>query len=170
MELREALQLTPPTPPALSLLVRLALESDEDVCVGLARMQTAETLPHIPFHEPAARKTFQRYLDTANPTIFVCEDVDRSVIGFLVATMSSYAFATGLCVNQEVIYVRPDKRHTRAAPSLIREFDAWADRLDAREVFTGISNGFKAERTTRLFERFGYQPVGTYLRRIRRHG
>lgn len=165
--MEEALQPAPLPPPAPSLLVRLALETDEDACVELARMQTAETLPHIPFHEPAARATFQRYLDTANPTIFVCEDFGRVVIGFLVATMNPYAFATGLCVNQEVIYVRPDKRHTRAAPSLIREFDAWADRLDAREVFTGISNGFKAERTTRLFERFGYQPVGTYLRRIR---
>lgn len=163
----EALRPVSPAPAAPTLLVRLAIESDEDDCVELARMQTAETLPHIPFHEPAARATFQRYLDTANPTVFVCEDVDRSVIGMLVATMSDYAFATGLCVNQEVLYVRPDKRHTRAASSLLREFDAWADRLNAREVFTGISNGFNAERTTRFLQRCGYTPVGTFLRRIR---
>jgi len=152
------------------MLVRFALETDEDECVELARLQTAETLPHMPFDERRARQTFTKYLTTANPTVFVCEDDNRRLAGFLIATWSEYAFTTGICVNQEVIYVRSENRGSRAAARLIRSFNEWADRLGAREVFTGITNGFKAERTARLFERFGYTPVGVYLRRIRYHG
>lgn len=170
MNLTQALTPAAPPPPSRRLLVRLALEEEADACVELARMQTAETLPHIPFCEEKARETFQRYLDTANPTIFVCEGAGRSVIGMLIATMSSYAFATGLCVNQEVLYVHPDHRHSRAAVRLIEHFSEWADRLGAREVFTGVSNGVQAERVSRLFERCGFSPVGSYLRRIRLDG
>ena len=148
------------------MLVRLALETDEDVCVELARLQTEETLPHIPFHEPTARRTFARYLATASPTIFVCEDDDRRIVGFLIAYINDYAFSTGHFVNQEVIYVRPEKRGTRAAARLIRAFNEWADRLNPREVFAGVANGIKVERTTRFLEKFGFAPVGASLRRI----
>jgi len=167
MNLAQVLTPSNPPPAAPRLLVRLALEDEADACVELARMQTAETLPHIPFCESRARETFKRYLDTANPTIFVCEGADRSIIGMLIATMSSYAFATGLCINQEVLYVHPDHRHSRAAVRLVEHFSEWADRLDAREVFTGVSNDVQAERVARLFQRCGFAPVGTYLRKVR---
>lgn len=148
------------------MLVRLALETDEDACVDLARMQTVETLPHIPFDEPTARRTFDSYLKSASPTILVCEANDRKIAGFLVAYMTPYAFATGHFCNQEVIYVRPEYRGTRAAARLIRSFNEWADRTNPREVFAGVANGIKVERTTRFLELFGFAPVGASLRRI----
>lgn len=148
------------------MLARLALESEEDVCVELARLQTEETLPHIPFDEPTARETFAQYLRAANPTIFVCEANDRTIAGFLIAYITPYAFATGHFCNQEVIYVRPEYRGTRAAARLIQAFNEWADRTNPREVFAGVANGIKVERTTRFLELFGFAPVGASLRRI----
>lgn len=148
------------------MFARLAVPSDEQDVVDLAKMQVAETLPHLGFEHGVAEETFRRGVRTADPTFFVVEE-DRVVIGFLMAFMNSYAFASGLFTSQEVIYVRPDRRGTRAAVHLVKIFNEWSDRLNAKEIFTGIANGHQPERTAAFFEHFGFQRVGLYLRRIR---
>lgn len=132
-------------------------------------MQQEETLPHLDFVEEIARQTVKDFVKTAYPTFFVVEE-NRRVVGFLMAQMNSYAFTSGLFTSQEVIYVRPDRRGTRAAVHLVKIFNEWSDRLQAREVFTGIANGFQPDRTARFFSLFGFKQVGLYLRRIRANG
>lgn len=136
----------------------------------MAKMQTAETLPHIPFDEPTALQTWRNYLTSASPTFFVCEDEDRRLVGLLMALVQPYAFATGFFIGQEVLYVVPEKRGTRAAARLIKAFSDWSDRLGPRETYTGIANGFKVERTSRFLQHFGFTPVGATLRRINDDG
>lgn len=148
------------------ILARYGLARDEDTIVALAEMQVRETLPHLDFDANQVRFTYQNYLHRANPTIFVAE-VDREVVGYLVALTHDYAFTSGQFVNQEVLYVRPDKRGTRAAARLLNIFNEWADQVGAKEVFTGIANGFQPERTKRFLEHFGFTVVGFHLRRIR---
>lgn len=153
------------------MLVRLPLESEEDAVIDLVRMDAAETVPHLPFSEDRARATFRRYLETANPTVFVVED-NREIVGFLTAYLTDYTFADGFYVAQDVIYVRPDKRGTRAAAHLVKTLRDWGFGLGATEVFAGIANGYKSnkltpERTARFMGHFGFQPVGQLLRMIR---
>lgn len=150
----------------MTMFARLRIEADEDAVVALARMQVEETLPHLDFDEATARRTFRRAIEFSDSTFFVVEQ-NREVIGFLQAMMYPYSFTTGIFVSQEVIYVRPDKRGTRAAALLLVEFGRWADMLRARESFTGIANGFKVEKTAKFMKRFGYEPVGYSMRRIR---
>lgn len=147
------------------MLARLATERDREAVVELARLQVAETLPHLDFDADVTRATYGQFIARADPTIFVVEE-GRQVVGFLMALLSGYAFTTGFFVSQEVIFVHPDKRGTRAAAALVSVFNEWADRLGAREVFTGIANGHKPERTARFFGHFGFTPVGVYLRRL----
>lgn len=131
----------------------------------LGRRNQAEFLPHLLWNDERADATFDKYLETANPTIFVVED-KREVIGFLVALLVDYGFLSGFFVTQEVLYVKPEKRGTRAAAHLIKLFNSWADSLQPNEVHMGIANGFKVERNSRFIEHFGFKRAGTYLRRI----
>lgn len=147
--------------------VRLALPADEDACVELARFQVEETLPHLDFDEATTRRTFQRYLDTADPTIFVAVE-KGAVIGHLMALMHTYAFTSGLFTVQEVLFVRPDKRGTRAAALLMDEFTRWSDQLGARENIGGNSNKFHSERTAKFLSRFGFEIVGYSMKRVPR--
>lgn len=149
------------------MIVRLAMPEDKDAVVGLAQMQVEETLPHLDFQREAAEETFEQSIKFADPTFFVCEQ-NREVIGYLMGLLEGYAFTSGIFVVQEVLYVRPDKRGTRAAVKLLKEFVRWGEILDAREMIFGVSNGYNDERTTRFLEKVtGAQRVGTYLKRVR---
>lgn len=146
---------------------RLVMPEDKDAVLSLAEMQVAETAPHMDFSREIAEKTFESSLKYADPTVFVAEDRGE-VIGFLAGYMENYAFTSGVFVIQEVLYVRPDKRGTRAAVYLIKEFARWGDVVGAREVIFGIANKFQPERTSRLFQRVaGAEEVGVFLKKVR---
>src|SRR5690606_25371393 len=98
--------------------------------VELARMAVAESVRNVGFNPDRVRETFRHYLATATPTIFVVEQ-NRELIGFLNASISGYDFADGLFTTQQVLFVRPDKRGTRAAALLVKMLVDWSDQLGA---------------------------------------
>lgn len=148
------------------MLVRFPLAEEEDVFVDLARMVVAESYPDQVFSESQTRETFRRYLNSAHPTFFFCEQNGR-VIGVLQASISAYDFADGIFTTLCGTFVHPDKRGTRAAALLLSEFCKWSDRLGAVESTGGNDNALTTERTTRLLKRFGFEPVGNFVRRKR---
>jgi GNAT superfamily N-acetyltransferase len=145
-------------------IVRLPLESDEDAYVELARQAVAESARDIGFNPDRVRAYFRRYLGTANPTIFVVDD-RRDLVAFLNVTMSNYAFADGFYTTQEVLFVRPDKRGSRAAALLVHELVRWSLAQGAKEITGGNDNGLFTEQTARLLERSGFERVGLFMRR-----
>lgn len=147
------------------MFVRLALDDEEDTFVALSKMAVEESARHVGFEEDRVRETFRKYLDTANPTIFFVDD-RHDIVGFLLATMSQYRFASSLFTTQEVLFVRPDKRGTRAAALLVGELVRWSERLGAVEITGGNDNGLLTEKTARLLEHFGFERVGIFLRRV----
>lgn len=148
------------------MFARLALETDEDAYVELGRMAVELSVRHVEFREEKVRALFHRYLERASPTITVVEH-QREVIAFLNATVSDYDFADGIYTTQEVLFVRPDRRGTRAAALLLSEFTRWSDQLGALENTGGNDNAINTEQTTRFLKRFGFEQVGSFMRRIR---
>jgi L-amino acid N-acyltransferase YncA len=147
------------------MFARLALESDTEAIVDMARINAGHLKrPHV-FTPDRVRAVVQRYLATANPTLWVVEDRGRC-IGFAKGTISEYDYSAGIYTTLEVIFVRPEKRGSRAALLLLREFMAWSDRLGAEESTAGSDNDFKTEQTASFLERFGFDRVGFFLRRV----
>lgn len=144
---------------------RLALPSDEDAFVALARQAHEESLPHVPYSEAKVRATFHRYLTTAHPTITVAVGSDGTLSGFASQTISEYPSGDGLYTTLEVTFVRPDKRGSRAAALLLRWFVAWSDGLGALESTGGNDNSLHSERTSKFLSRFGFETVGYFMRR-----
>lgn len=151
------------------MFVRLALDTDEDVVVEMARANIEETRPEITFNEEKCRASFLSYLLTASPTVFVVEH-KREVVGFLLAEIMEYRAADGLFTTQEVMFVRPDKRGTRASVLLMKQLIAWSEQLGAIEIVGGNDNGFNSERTARFLEHFGFERVGFSMRRMLENG
>lgn len=148
------------------MFARLIMPQDKEAGLELARMQVEETLPHLDFDYDIAEETFESAINHADPTIFVAEHKGE-VVGYLLAMLEGYAFTSGVFVTQEVIYVRPDMRGTRAAACLTKEFFRWGEIVGAREWILGISNKFQPERTARFFEHFGAERVGYSLKKVR---
>lgn len=149
------------------MFVRLALETDIETIVDLARMNCELSTPYLEFAPERVRETCRLYLAQANPTIWVVED-KREVIALLLATISEYRQAYGLYTTQEVLFVRPDKRGTRAAALLTKELIRWSEHLGAIEITGGNDNKFNSERTARFLGHFGFEQVGFFMRRMMR--
>lgn len=148
------------------MFARLAVETDLPAYVDLARQAVAESVRgRVGFSHAKVCETFKAYLKNATPTIFVVEQ-NRELIGFLNATINGYSFADGLFTTQEVIFVRPDKRGTRAAVYLTQHFIAWSDQLGALENTGGNDNGLFSEQTAKFLGRFGFEVVGSFMRRV----
>jgi len=144
--------------------VRLALESDAEDIARMFRAGLAESRKDLKFSPERCQNMMRGYLDRANPTIFVCED-QSGVIGMLVCNFYEHHAAYGIFASQEVLYIRPDKRGTRAAALLMKELIAWAEQIGANEVVGGNDNGFRSEQTARFLGRFGFRRVGYAMRR-----
>lgn len=144
--------------------VRLALETDADAIVEMARTNMLQTRPTLTFNEDRCRKTIRNYLDLASPTIFVAESKGEA-IGLLVCDFYEHRAADGHFAVQEVLFVRPDKRGTRAAALLMKELVSWAGQLGCNEIVGGNDNEFNSDRTARFLEHFRFKRVGYAMRR-----
>jgi L-amino acid N-acyltransferase YncA len=147
------------------MLVRLALEEDFPAIVEMAHANIKETRPDMEWDEVRCIETCYSYLETAEPTIFVVEH-QRKVIGFLLGSIIGYRAAAGHAVTQEVLYVRPANRGTRASTLLMKNLVKWADQVGAREIIGGVDNNFQPERTAKFLEHFGFERVGYALRKV----
>lgn len=144
--------------------VRLALESDADSIVEMARTNMEQTRPTLQFNEARCRATIQNYLSSASPTIFVA-DHENQAVGLLVCDFYEHRAADGHFAVQEVLFVRPDRRGTRAAALLMKELVTWAGMIGANEIVGGNDNEFNSDRTARFLEHFGFKRVGHSMRR-----
>lgn len=144
------------------MFVRLALERDFDEIVEMGRINAELTKQRDVFSERRAREVCQAYLDTADPTIFVVEE-NRRLVGFMLAGVCSYDHRDGFFTTQRVLFVRPERRGSRAAVLLMRHLVEWSRQIGAAEVCGGNDNEFNSERTARFLEHFGFQRVGYAL-------
>lgn len=147
------------------MYVRLALEEDFPAIVEMARLNIEETRPDLAFDEHLAWETCYSYLDSAEPTIFVCEDKGQ-VIGLTLSSINAYRAAAGLFTTQEVLFVRPEKRGTRAAVLLMKNLIDWSKQLGAKEIIGGNDNEFNSDRTAAFLEHFGFRRVGYAMKRV----
>lgn len=140
---------------------RLLEERDRAALQALGRAHAAETSPHLTFDPARCDSLIDRALRNGNPGIFVAEDGDE-VIGYLVAVREAYAACSGVYVEQQLLFVRPDKRGTRAAAKLFAGFIRWAELQQAEEVFASI---WGRPAGARWIRGFGFEPAGLQMRR-----
>lgn len=142
--------------------VRFAEVGDMDEMVEMAR-DNAKTRPNLTFNEVRTRAAIVDYLTTARPSMWVAEK-DGALYGLLVADFYIHRYFDGLFTTQEVLYVKPEKRGTRAATLLMRELIAWSKGLGAREIIGGNDNEYNSDRTAKFLSHFGFRSVGHAMR------
>lgn len=124
----------------------------------------AKTVPHLKFNEIRARAAIVDFFMQARPTFWVVED-KSGLVGFLCADFLIHRAFDGLFTIQEVLYVKPEKRGTRAATLLMRELITWSDDLGANEIIGGVDNETNIDRTAKFLSHFGFKKVGYAMRR-----
>lgn len=145
--------------------VRLAFEHERGAFLALARRAQAETRPDLEWSERQAQRTYDSYLAEASPTIWLVLRGADEPIGFLMAGMYGYRATEGFLVIPEVLYVDPAHRGTRAASLLMKHLVEWAEHIGAAEIAGGNDNSYRVEPFKRFLKRFGFEEVGSYMRR-----
>lgn len=141
---------------------RLFAEGDRAQVVELARQHQAESAPHLKFDPDRMHATVNRALaDKSNLIVFVAE-YKEEVIGYLAAVKAPYAACSGFYVEQQLFYVTPRKRGSRAAAKLFAGFVRWAELQQAEETFANI---WDRKGGARWLKRFGFEPAGQQMRR-----
>lgn len=137
--------------------------------VDLTRLQVEETINHLPYEESVVRRYCEKTIDKGedSPTKAYLVYADNGIpAGYLIVNIQGYLFNNGCFISQEVIYVIPEYRGTKAALLLLQKLEEVAEEEYALEIFTGVANNFNVEKTGRLLEKRGYENVGRYYRKI----
>lgn len=144
--------------------VRLAEEADFQAVRDLAKLNHEESCPHKGWNGQRMRDTFfDAYLRDTDVVIFVVER-SREVVGFLLCGVYQYRAFDGLFAVQEVLFVRPDMRGTRAAALLMRKLIDFSISAGASEILGGNDNDVHSEQTARFLSRFGFRSCGYAMR------
>jgi GNAT superfamily N-acetyltransferase len=139
------------------LKVRRATEEDRLTLFKLSVSMHRETdFQHIAL-EP------QKLLDNLGVWIHqqfaaVVEDGDV-IVGMMFASQHTPWFSNEQYANEDLLYVSPDYRGTRAAFLLLRGFMDWVRETDVKHVRAGVSTG-TGQGAGRLYEHFGLKHMG----------
>ena len=147
------------------------MKHGEDI-IPLANMHHAERNSHVPFEAQAIRDSVRQLIrdyDRIGYNAWVAYDqkdkTTKIPVGFLVGHCEKYYFSYSYCASQEVWYIRPDYRGTRAAFVLLKSFEEWARLRGVLEIFTGVTTEDQSmiDKFHRMMPKIGYKPMGSFF-------
>lgn len=94
--------------------------------------------------------------------IFLVEHQEQ-IIGGFVGRMGGDWFNDIKIAFDDVLYVAPDFRKSRAAYMLIQAFIRWAQLMGADRIQCGTTTGVESAACIRLYKHFGFTEYGTVL-------
>jgi len=103
------------------------------------------------------------------PDVFfasVAEDENKVILGMFVGVITEYYFSKDTMASDLLFYVDQDKRGALACLKMIKEFELWAKRNNAKEVRPATSTGIEMNRTAKLYSHLGYEPTGHTFRKV----
>lgn len=139
----------------------------------LARSFHSEHNPSVEFDDAAVRESVLRASsDFDRPyvngwIVYAVKGEDRIPVGFLVGHCNRYFFNYSYCATQELWYIRPDYRGSKAAFALLKAFEEWARLRGAKQIFCGVvtTNDKFMGRFSNMMTKIGYPLVGYFFRK-----
>lgn len=140
--------------------LRVADEKDIVDLVAIGQQFIAEA-PHYakrPFHQDALEQNLQFVLNGAG-TIFIVES-HAQIVGGIVCLITKDWFNDDLIAFEQVFYVKPAFRATRAALMLLDAFIEWAKAMHADRVQCGTTTGIRTKGCSKFYKKFGFCEYG----------
>lgn len=137
-------------------------QADIPAAMELCRSMHAESAySFLAFDDQKVLNTINRYLsDSSAYFAYLVSRGDGKKVGIMAGYLGMYMFCNAKLAIDQIFFVLPEYRGSRAALLLQREFRAWAVRQGARELSIGISTGVDVERTGRFLKRLGMTEMG----------
>ena len=114
----------------------------------------------LPFEESRCVALLERCLKQPDSWCALVAEDGEEIAGMLVGYKSNYVFCSEVVACDLAFYVRPNRRGSFAATTLIRRFSAWARECGAREICLCTSLNIRSERTAAFYQKLGFRQVG----------
>lgn len=119
----------------------------------------------ITYSTEKAMQSAMSSLFSPSLTLKVCV-LEGKMVGFIWACVGPlFIWSEDIVAMDQILYVKPEYRGTRAGVSLIKAYLSWAKDMGAKEARISCGSGIHEERTNALYEKLGFLRVGAYHRR-----
>ena len=140
------------------ITVRPATESDAQGIFMLCIQMHGETdFKHFTFDPEKAFTGLHRWIDKEDAAMFVAVN-GGEIIGMMAGNMLEMWFSHERCAAEQLLYVAPKSRGTRAAYLLAKSFFQWAHEK-SNHIHAGVGTGLQ-NAAGKLYEKFGLAHVG----------
>lgn len=151
-------------------MIRAATHADIDALIALGHAMHAESrYAHMPWDRAKVHDLISGLIDSDDGLALVAESSDGIVGGFLGMVHEHY-FTTVRVASDFAMFVRPDRRGSVMAASMLKAYVAWARELGIEMIQVGITTGVSVEACSRLYEACGFRPVGNLFEFGDSHG
>jgi len=144
--------------------IRKAKESDMDAIIELGKSMYVESdYQGMAFNEDKCRAFLSVVITTG---LAIIAEKDGWIVGMLGAGIQPHIFTDTLMSWDDLVYVLPQYRGTRAAQRLITVYIAWAQELGVKRenIYIGINAGINIDRTARFYHKLGFKRSGINMK------
>ena len=131
------------------------------VALGQEFIKEAPNYQNRPYMAEKAAEHFS-HLINGGGVIFIVEQ-DQEIMGGFAGRIGGDWFNKTKIAFDDVMYVKPEFRKTRAAYVLIQTFIGWAAAMGVNRIQCGTTTGVESRACIRLYEHFGFTQYGTVL-------
>ena len=131
------------------------------VALGQEFIKEAPNYQKRPYMNDKAAEHFT-HLINGGGVIFIVEQ-DQEIMGGFAGRVGGDWFNKTKIAFDDVMYVKPEFRKTRAAYVLIQTFIGWAAAMGVNRIQCGTTTGVESRACIRLYEHFGFTQYGTVL-------
>lgn len=145
------------------MLLRTAKLPDVPALVALGQsfIQEAPNYSSRDFDANALLQNLESVINGLG-AVFIVES-DQKIIGGIVCLTTQDWFNNDVIAFEQVFYVQPEYRASRAPLFLIDAFLNWAKHMGASRIQCGTTTGINTKGCLRLYEHFGFREYGTLL-------
>ena len=143
--------------------VRVATHSDMPCFIENAKRLHSESPKYAirNLNEKALSENLRSVMDGVG-AIFVAEN-NGEVVGGIVCLTTKDWFNDDVIAFEQVFYVQPEYRATRAPLLLIDAFVNWAKYMKADRIQSGTTTDISTQGCVRLYEHFGFIQYGIMM-------
>jgi ribosomal protein S18 acetylase RimI-like enzyme len=148
-------------------MIRDAMIADVSAIVDMAQMLVTEspTFDLAGFDRSKTRRLLESLLGQRDG-ILVVSEAEGVLNGAMAGYVTEQPFGYEKYAYDLGLFVVPDSRGRFVGKRLIRHFEGRARALGAKTFGPGVMTGVHVPRTTGLYERLGYQVIGTQLLKV----
>ena len=141
-------------------LIRRATDDDRFELFKMAAAMHKETdFVHYAFDPVTAINGLGMWLTGSNDRFMLVSTLGEAITGMLGVVARPVWFGPDIMASEEIFYIKPNFRGSRAAFKLMRAFIDEAKSIGARHIRAGVATG-SSPAAERLYAHFGLKHVG----------